>query len=90
MSKLLLQLKKKWFDKINSGEKTHEYREFKDHWIKRIKNKDIDRVKFTLGYGEKVPSMEFFIKKISIINGKETDLKIDKPVYDIEIGERLK
>lgn len=90
MAELLLQLKKEWFNKISSGEKTHEYREFKEHWIKRIKNKDLDRVKFTLGYGNKVPSMEFFIKKISIINGEKTDLKIDKPVYDIELGERIK
>lgn len=90
MAELLLQLKKEWFEKIDSGEKTHEYREFKDYWIKRIKKKDLDRVKFTLGYGNKVPSMEFFIKKISIINGEKTDLKIDKLVYDIELGERIK
>lgn len=90
MAELILQLKKEWFDKINSGEKTHEYREFKDHWIKRIMNKHIDRVKFTLGYGNKVPSMVFSVKSIYITNGKNTDLKIDKFVFDIELGERLK
>lgn len=33
---LVCVLKKEWFDKIKSGEKTHEYREVKDYWIKRI------------------------------------------------------
>ena len=29
-------LEKKWFDKIKSGEKKIEYREFKPYWIKRF------------------------------------------------------
>ena len=29
---LTFNLKKEWFDKIKSGEKTHEYREVKYHW----------------------------------------------------------
>lgn len=33
---LTLNLKKKWFDKIKSGEKTHEYRIMSDYWVKRI------------------------------------------------------
>ena len=33
---MILRLKKKWFDKIKSGEKTHEYRIVKDYWIKRF------------------------------------------------------
>ena len=33
---LTFNLKKVWFDKIKSGEKTHEYREMTDYWIKRI------------------------------------------------------
>ena len=33
---LTFNLKKEWFDKIKSGEKTHEYREVKPYWIKRL------------------------------------------------------
>lgn len=33
---LTFNLKKEWFEKIKSGEKTHEYREFKPYWAKRI------------------------------------------------------
>ena len=33
---LTFNLKKEWFDKIKSGEKTHEYREVKPYWTKRL------------------------------------------------------
>ena len=36
MKTLHLNLKKKWFDMILSGEKTEEYREIKEYWIKRL------------------------------------------------------
>lgn len=34
---LTFNLKKEWFKKIKSGEKTHEYREVKPYWDKRLK-----------------------------------------------------
>ena len=33
---LTFNLKKEWFDKIKSGEKTHEYREVKDYWTDKL------------------------------------------------------
>jgi hypothetical protein len=33
---LNLNLARKWFDMIESGEKTEEYREIKAHWISRL------------------------------------------------------
>lgn len=33
---LVLVLKKKWFDMIDSGIKKEEYREIKDYWIRRL------------------------------------------------------
>ena len=33
---LILPLKKKWYDMIESGEKTEEYREIKKYWCKRL------------------------------------------------------
>ena len=96
---LTFNLKKEWFEKIKSGEKTHEYREIKDYWTTRIINYfhiDIDKLKrgityrytgsfdiiFRIGYGgEKLIATT---KSIKIIAGLNSDLKIDKPVYDIE------
>jgi len=36
MKKLHLVLKGKWFDMIDSGVKTEEYREIKQYWLKRL------------------------------------------------------
>lgn len=33
---LIFPLKKEWYEKIKSGEKTIEYRELKEYWAKRI------------------------------------------------------
>ena len=35
---IVLQLKKKWFDMILSGEKREEYREIKQYYAARLKN----------------------------------------------------
>ena len=35
---LTFPLKKEWYDKIKSGEKTVEYREVKPYWTKRFRN----------------------------------------------------
>lgn len=98
---LVFNLKKEWFNKIKSGEKTHEYREVKLYWTKRIKNffeflwSDIYCLKsgdiyypigkgiiFRKGYtGEKLYAR---VVSIKIIDGTNTDLKINKDVYDIE------
>lgn len=103
---LVFILKKEWFEKIKSGEKTHEYREYKPYWIKRFENyfylTDIDitlllisenthlqisnkcnkSICFQLGYGgEKLIAKALTIR---IIDGRDTDLKTDKPVFDIE------
>ena len=96
-------LKKKWFEKIKSGEKTIEYRKVKPYWIKRLStqfntpviekllNKEVPYLTFTyffpcklrLGYTDKYLYAK--ISKIEIINGKNTDLNIDKPVFAIHL-----
>lgn len=35
---LIFNLKKEWFEKIKSGEKTHEYRKMSPYWNKRFIN----------------------------------------------------
>jgi hypothetical protein len=37
---LHLNLFKKWFDEIKSGEKKEEYRDKKEYWTKRLFNSD--------------------------------------------------
>ena len=105
---LTFNLKREWFDKIKSGEKTHEYREVKSYWVKRIKkefdflNCDIEELReapkypfnsisgdicFVCGYAskdDKEKRLKAKIKSISIINGKNTDLAVDKDVFDIK------
>ena len=114
---LTFNLKKEWFEKIKSGEKTHEYREVKPYWTTifvkeffRVNRKkhpyqfsiyEKGMVQFLRGdkatYNnpkicfmngmlseEKRPRLYAKMKSITIKNGLETDLKINKPVYDIE------
>ena len=115
---LTFNLKKQWFDKIKSGEKTHEYREVKPYWKKRLypsayKNGKLTGIArfceiqssaiihrtnkpdicFKMGYPKSNETDKILygqIKAIKIVNGKNTDLAVDKDVYDIEfelIGE---
>lgn len=114
---LTFNIKKEWFEKIKSGEKTHEYREVKDFWTDRFVKEffNIDKKKKSYDFNiykrgmilvlqnehghynrplicfmngmvsEKIkPRLYAKMKSIRIINGLNTDLKIDKPVYDIE------
>lgn len=91
---LTFNLKREWFDKIKSGEKTHEYREVKDYWKNRLfVNGDYSLLKdkfitFKCGYPKKDDKNKVLkakIKQISlVISGINTDLKIYNPVYDIE------
>ena len=109
-----LKLKKEWYEKIKSGEKTIEYREVKPYWTKRIVLKffrpmfglyspeevfkkvsslgfsqqfdacDIPYCALRLGYTRKMITAR--ISQIEVIDGKETDLHIDKPVYAIHLA----
>lgn len=100
---LIFPLKKEWYAKIKSGEKTIEYREVKPYWNNRIKNEvsklldndDLQKnkvyyipkvfCKLRLGYTSKY--MTATITKIEVVDGKDTDLHIDKPVYAIHLTD---
>lgn len=118
---LTFNLKKEWFEKIKSGEKTHEYRIMNEYWWKRISklfaksayminlssNYEIkaenetpivkkfhfyegakETICLKLGYPKKdnkEKTLYAKVKSLSFpINGKDTDLKINKQVFDIE------
>lgn len=96
---LIFHLKKEWYEKIKSGEKTVEYRECKPYWYKRLfsaralsfQNMCWDNIReyifpaesyFQLGYKPET-RIRAFITFVEIVDGKNTDLKIDKDVYAI-------
>lgn len=90
MKTVFLNLKKKWFEKIKSGDKTHEYRLASSHWEKRLRGADIADVRLGYPAARQVERiMRFEIKSISIINGKNTDLAVDADVFDIALGKKL-
>lgn len=100
---LIFPLKKEWYEKIKSGEKTIEYREVKPYWNNRIKNEvsklldNDDLQKNKVYYIPKVPCklrlgytnryMTANIAKVNIVDGKDTDLHINKPVYAIHLTD---
>lgn len=101
---LVFPLKKKWYEKIRSGEKTIEYREVKPYWTRRLQRAEFrgggghwDLKKqlwifdnfsapclLRLGYTKN--QLEAWITKLEIVDGKDTDLATDKPVYAIHLS----
>lgn len=99
---LIFPLKKEWFEKIRSGEKTVEYREVKPYWTKRFVNafwrdpipykvgsfitflSGNEECVLRLGYTKRQMTAE--ITKIEVVDGKDTDLRVDKPVYAIHLA----
>ena len=93
---LIFPLKKEWYEKIKSGEKTVEYREVKPYWEKRLweycavpynyqESKDFlppIYCYFQLGYKPET-RIKAHITKVEIIDGKNTDLSMFKSVYAI-------
>lgn len=88
---LTFNLKKQWYEKIRSGEKTIEYREIKPYWSQRVYNEarfsqeqkeaPIGNLACILRLGYTKKYMTAVISKIEAVDGKNTDLAIDKPVY---------
>lgn len=112
---LIFPVKKEWYEKIKSGEKTVEYRKVKSYWTRRIVLnffrpmfglyspeevfKEVSSLGFSqqfdacdmpycalrLGYTRKMITAR--ISQIEVIDGKNTDLHIDKPVYAIHFKD---
>lgn len=101
MNILHLNLKAKWYEMIESGIKTEEYREIKPYWVKRlcvsyseaacppsIEYKEYDVVKFIYGYTKR--SMTFKIKEILVDTGKpEWGAEEGTKYFVIKLGERI-
>ena len=76
---LHLVLKRRWYEMIERGEKTEEYREIKPYWTKRIGL--YDAVKFSYGYTKRT---------ISVGKGRKEWGAPDSDVYIIKLGKRIK
>ena len=91
MQVLAIPIKKKWFDMIASGEKREEYREIKSYWASRF-IKPITHIKFTNGYGKKVPSVT--IELVGMWKGtpkpewSEGTIEQGTEVFILTLGER--
>ena len=85
MLTLKIVIKKEWFDKIKSGEKTIEYREAKPFWYSRLKAEKgnyikYDRIEFINGYVRNARRM------ITVFGG----VSLHGKVYHIKIGKIIK
>lgn len=99
MKTLHLTLKKKWFDMIASGEKKEEYREIKDYWIKRLKDrslnepfhafKEFDKIIFKNGYSKNAPTLVVEYKGIKIGKGNPEWGAKDEVCFCIKLGRIL-
>lgn len=90
MKTLKLVLKKKWYDMIASGEKTEEYRDVTDYWIKRISGKGYKLVTFYLGYAKNRPSMTFEMRTPIISTGiQQWGAEIGKKYFVLRLGSRI-
>ncbi len=68
---LTFNLKKEWFEKIKSREKTHEYIVMSDYWVKRIhptyfKGQIVDR--YMCDYFKNIPAIKFTYGRLNFKN----------------------
>lgn len=87
MKILHLPLKKEWYEMIESGVKTEEYRVGKLYWCKRLVGKNFTHVKFSYGYTKR--TMTFELERISIGKGKAEWGAPDNDVFIIKLGKKL-
>ena len=76
-------LKYEFYDAIESGEKTVEFREYNEGWAKKLLSRPMKTIKFSRGYGQsgKAPrQMVFAIEKIGIVDAhSETEIPVRHP-----------
>lgn len=76
---LHLTLKRLYFDQIASGEKTIEYRDYKDYWRVRLEGREYDEIHFRNGYSPTSPFMRVEWK----------GLEMGDEYYEIQLGKIL-
>ena len=86
MKILDLPLKAVWYNMIENGPKTEEYREIKPYWIKRL-YKEITHVRFRYGYTNR--TMLFELKSIRQGKGKPEWGAPNTDVFILELGNKI-
>lgn len=105
MKTLHLPLKKEWYEMIERGEKTEEYREIKEYWWRRFsaldrnspENEDVEWDKWEcyrfgmvkFSYGYTKRTMTFECKGITIGQGRTEWGAPKEPVFIIKLGKRV-
>lgn len=85
MKILYLNLKKEWYNAIENGDKTEEYREIKEYWIKRLTNLNTKTLLFSYRNGYKeIPYKDY--THVCFIYGY-TKRKMTYPIINITIGK---
>lgn len=93
---LTLNVSKQWFDMIDAGEKTEEYREIKPYWASRLVNQKAGsgEVHFDgfCGYIAIIGKLEYKpYTHVLFINGYRKDSpRIEKEIESITIGKPKK
>ena len=76
-------LKYEFYDAIESGEKTVEFREYNEGWARKLLSRPMKTIKFSRGYGQsgKAPrQMVYAIEKIGIVDARsETEIPARHP-----------
>ncbi|AQW96662.1 MULTISPECIES: hypothetical protein [Elizabethkingia] len=100
-NELYLVLTKEWFDKILSGEKKEEYRDFTDFYITRlgvidkdgdlVDTKKYDTIRFQLGYKQDAPKMIVKCEDVIIEHDEDAgdELTSENCNFVIVLGEIL-
>lgn len=88
MKVLHLNLKKEWYNMIESGDKCEEYREIKPFWEKRLIGKNYTHVCFIYGYTKR--RMTYPITGIDIGMGNPKWGAPEKNVFIISFDKSTK
>ena len=104
MKTLYLPLKKEWYEMIESGVKTEEYREYKPYWSKRLTGVEYPLLSVRYGYlranekgythikfsyGYTKRTMTFECRGITIGKGRKEWGAPDSDVFVIKLGKRI-
>ena len=93
MKTLHLNLHRKWFDMIRSGEKKEEYREMSDYWKTRMRNvrkHGVKTITFSNGYAKDRDQFVIDLKYISIRTGlKEWGAEPGEVYFVLHLGENI-
>lgn len=84
---LYLPLKKEWYEMIESGVKTEEYREIKPYWTKRLVGHNFTHVQFSYGYTKR--TMTYKLERITFGKGNPEWGAPTEEVFKIKLGKRV-